>query len=285
MIVRRTVLSALGGLVLGACGPAGQGGSAARFPTDSTMARIRERGVLTVGIKFDLPLFGYKDPSAGWITGFDADIARMVARDLTGSEHNIRFIETMPRNREDFLDRGVVDIVVATYSISDERRKLVDFTDPYYHSAQDVLVRTTDTDMRTVADLTDLASKTVCTGARSTALERLRDRLRHARLVVVDNYSECVSPLLEGRIDAISTDDSILLGLMSEHPDSLRLLGSPFGRESYGIGVRRGDSVFRGYLNGLIRRFLTDGRWDEVFRDTIGVMGVSLKTAKPTPSR
>ncbi|WP_128376862.1 glutamate ABC transporter substrate-binding protein [Streptomyces cavernae] len=282
MIVRRTVLSALGCLVLGACGPAGEDGSAARFPKDSTMARIRERGVLTVGIKFDLPLFGYKDPSTGWITGFDADIARMVAQDLTGSEHNIRFIETMPRNREDFLDRGVVDIVVATYSISDERRKLVDFTDPYYYSGQDVLVRNTDTDMRTVADL---AGKAVCTGARSTPLERLKARLRHARLVVVDNYSECVSPLLEGRIDAISTDDSILLGLMSEHPDSLRLLGSPFGRESYGIGVRRGDSAFRGYLNGLIRRFLTDGGWDEVFRNTIGVMGVSPKTAKPTPSR
>ncbi|WP_367323252.1 glutamate ABC transporter substrate-binding protein [Streptomyces sp. HUAS ZL42] len=282
MIVRRTVLSALGGLVLGACGPAGRDGSVARFPKDSTMARIRERGVLTAGIKFDLPLFGYKDPSTGWITGFDADIARMVAQDLTGSEHNIRFIETMPRNREDFLDRGVADIVVATYSISDERRKLVDFTDPYYHSGQDVLVRSTDTDMHTVADL---LGKTVCTGARSTPLERLRARLPQARLVVVDNYSECVSPLLEGRIDAISTDDSILLGLMSEHPDSLRLLGSPFGGESYGIGVRRGDSVFRDYLNGLIRRFLTDGRWDEVFRNTIGVMGVSPRTAKPTPSR
>lgn len=165
MIVRRTVLSALGGLVLGACGPAGRDGSVARFPKDSTMARIRERGVLTAGIKFDLPLFGYKDPSTGWITGFDADIARMVAQDLTGSEHNIRFIETMPRNREDFLDRGVADIVVATYSISDERRKLVDFTDPYYHSGQDVLVRSTDTDMHTVADL---LGKTVCTGARST---------------------------------------------------------------------------------------------------------------------
>jgi glutamate transport system substrate-binding protein len=142
-----------------------------------------------------------------------------------------------------------------------------------------VLIRNADTGIRSVADL---AHKTVCTGARSTPLERLRVQLPHARLVGVDNYSECMSPLIEGRIDAISTDDSILLGLMSQHPDSVRLLGRPFGREPYGMGVRLGDSTFRDYLNGLLRRCLTDGRWDKIFRDTIGVMGVSAQTAKPT---
>ncbi|MFF7387468.1 glutamate ABC transporter substrate-binding protein [Streptomyces scabiei] len=277
MTSRRSVLAALACLVLGACGLPGPD-SGARFPDGSTMARIEDRGVFTVGIKFDHPLFGYKDPATGRITGFDAEIARMVAKDLTGSESNIRFIETMPRNREDFLRRGVVDIVVATYSISDERRKLVDFTDPYYYSRQDVLVRS---DERGIRELADLAGREVCTAAGSTSAQRLRDEVARARLLIVDTYSECMSALVDGRIDAISTDESILLGLMSQYPDTVRLVGRPFGREPYAIGVRRGDTHFRDHLDGLIRQYVNDGRWDEAFRDTIGVMSVSAKTAKP----
>ncbi|MEU5195691.1 glutamate ABC transporter substrate-binding protein [Streptomyces scabiei] len=281
MTGRRSVLAALTCLVLGGCGLPGAEGPGSRFPEGSTMARVAERGVFTVGIKFDHPLFGYKEPSTGRITGFDAEIARMVAKDLTGGERNIRFIETMPRNREDFLRRGVVDIVVATYSISEERRKLVDFTDPYYYSRQDVLVRS---DERGIRDLADLAGRDVCTAAGSTSAQRLRGEVSRARLVIVDTYSECMAALVDGRIDAISTDESILLGLMSRQPDTVRLVGKPFGREPYAIGVRRGDTGLRDYLNGLIRQYVGDGRWDKAFRDTIDVMNVSAKTAKPALS-
>jgi glutamate transport system substrate-binding protein len=280
MTSRRAVLAALSCLVLGGCGLLGQG-TEPRFPGGSAMARIEDRGTFTVGIKFDHPLFGYKDPSTGRITGFDAEIARMVAKDLTGSERNIRFIETMPRNREDFLRRGVVDIVVATYSISEERRKLVDFTDPYYYSSQDVLVRR---DERGIHDLADLAGRDVCTAAGSTSAQRLRGEVPRARLVLVDTYSECMSALVDGRIDAISTDESILLGMMSQYPDTVRLVGKPFGREPYAIGVRRGDTDFRDYLSGLIQQYVRDGRWDKAFRDTIGVMNVPAKAAKPSLS-
>jgi glutamate transport system substrate-binding protein len=275
---RRSILAALFCLVLGGCGLPGRD-SGPRFPEGSTMARIQDRGLFTVGIKFDHPLFGYKDPSTGRITGFDAEIARMVAKDLTGSERNIRFIETMPRNREDFLRRGVVDVVVATYSISEERRKLVDFTDPYYYSRQDVLVRS---DERGIRDIADLAGRDVCTAAGSTSAERLRGEVSRARLVIVDTYSECMAALVDGRIDAISTDESILLGLMSQYPDTVRVVGRPSGREPYGIGVRRGDTGLRDYLDGLIRQYVSDGRWDKAFRDTIGVMKVSAKAARPS---
>jgi glutamate transport system substrate-binding protein len=187
----------------------------------------------------------------------------------------------MPRNREDFLRRGVVDIVVATYSISEERRRLVDFTDPYYYSRQDVLVRS---DERGIRDLADLAGRDVCTAAGSTSAQRLRGEVSRARLVIVDTYSECMAALIDGRIDAISTDESILLGLMSRQPDTVRLVGKPFGREPYAIGVRRGDTGLRDHLNGLIRQYVGDGRWDKAFGDTIDVMNVSAKTAKPALS-
>ncbi|PZG49052.1 ABC transporter substrate-binding protein [Spongiactinospora gelatinilytica] len=248
------------------------------FPDESTRQRIERRGVLTVGIKFDHPLFGFKDPTNGRITGFDADLARLVAKDLTGSERNVRFIEIMPRDREKFIQQGLVDMIAATYSITPQRAAEVGFTDPYYYADQDILVRADDTSIRGVDDL---AGKRVCTAAGSTSENQLRARAPRAHLEIVNSYSECTHALVSGRIDAISTDDSILLGLMSLRPDSVRLVGRTFGRELYGIGVRREDHDFRRYLNGLITQYLRDGRWDRVFRDTMGIAGADPDRAKP----
>ncbi|MGW0811438.1 glutamate ABC transporter substrate-binding protein [Nonomuraea sp. NPDC002799] len=248
------------------------------FPEGSPMARIKERGVLTVGIKFDQPLFGYKDPSGGRITGFDAEIARLIAKDLTGSERNIRFIETVSRERENFLSQQVVDVVIATYSITPARAELVAFTDPYYYAGQDILVRNGD---MSIADLDDLDDKTVCTARGSTSVDRLRERVPGADLEIVDAYSECVPALINGRVDAISTDDTILLGLLAKQPDALRLVGKPFGREPYGMGIRKQDTGFRDYLNGLIARWLRDGEWDRAYTGTIGVSRTNPDQSKP----
>ncbi|MFI0421400.1 glutamate ABC transporter substrate-binding protein [Spongiactinospora sp. 9N601] len=274
--VVRAALAAVAGALLGtACT---EPAVAPGFPDESTRQRIERRGVLTVGIKFDHPLFGFKDPTNGRITGFDADLARLVAKDLTGSERNVRFIEIMPRDREKFIQQGLVDMIAATYSITPQRAAEVGFTDPYYYADQDILVRADDTSIRGVDDL---AGKRVCTAAGSTSESQLRVRAPHAHLEIVNSYSECTHALVSGRIDAISTDDSILLGLMSLRPDSVRLVGRTFGRELYGIGVRREDHDFRRYLNGLITQYLRDGRWDRVFRDTIGITGADPDRAKP----
>jgi glutamate transport system substrate-binding protein len=281
VIALRAMVAISACLVLAACGLSGADGSrqrASAFPDDSSMAKIERRGVVTVGITFDQPLFGYKDPATGRIGGFDAEMARMIAADITGDERNVRFIEAVPTNREQWLQRGVVDVVVATYSITAERGRIIEFTKPYYFAGQDTLVRADDHRIRGLAEL---AGKAVCTAARTTSEARLRSRLPATRLVVVNAFGECLPALVEGRIDAISTDDTILLGLMSRYPDRLRLVGRPFGKEPYGMGVRKGDTVFRDYLNRLIDRSLRDGSWDQAFRDTIGAVGVTPGRSKP----
>ncbi|WP_235854737.1 glutamate ABC transporter substrate-binding protein [Nonomuraea aridisoli] len=263
--------------------PAGCG-EAQPFPEDSTMARIRERGVLTVGIKFDQPMFGYKDPVSGRITGFDAEMARLVAKDLTGSERNIRFVETVSRERENFLSQRVVDVVIATYSITEKRAGKVAFTEPYYYAGQDLLVRANDS---TIKNVGDLEGKNVCTAIGSTSAERLDSRIpRLRKLEIVERYSDCVPALIAGTVDAISTDDTILLGLLAQHPAALRLVGKPFGREPYGMGVHKEDTVFRDYLNGLIDRWLRDGQWDRAYMATIGVSGATSDSSRPpTPEQ
>ncbi|SDH09043.1 glutamate ABC transporter substrate-binding protein [Nonomuraea jiangxiensis] len=248
------------------------------FPEGSTMARIRDRGVLLVGTKFDQPMFGYKEPSSGRIIGFDTEMARMVAKDLTGSERNIRFIETVSRERENFLTQEFVDLVIATYSITEPRSRLVGFTIPYYYAGQDILVRSDDDSINGVADLKD---KTVCTAKGSTSIDRIGKQVPSAELVTVDAYSICIPALMTGQVDALSTDDTILLGLLDQHPDTLRLVGRPFAREPYGMGVRKQDTAFRDYLNGLITRSLRDGEWDRAFKATIGVTGVAPDRSRP----
>jgi glutamate transport system substrate-binding protein len=280
MTVVRPAIAALACLVVAGCNLIGSGSARATFPKGSTMARIQAHDVLTVGIKFDQPAFGYKDPSTGRILGFDAEIARLVARDITGSDRKIRFVETVSRNREEFLRRGVVDMVIATYSITAERSKLVDFAGPYYYAGQDILVRTADKRVRKVSDL---AGKRVCTATGSTSVTRLQSVAPKARLVVVDTYSQCIPALKDGRIDAISTDDTILLGLMNQTRGTARLVGRPFSKEPYGIGIPHGDSVLRDYLNGLIRRYLRDGSWDRAYRDTISAVDTPA-TVSATPS-
>ncbi|MFG1704333.1 glutamate ABC transporter substrate-binding protein [Nonomuraea sp. M3C6] len=275
MTTLRALLAVLMCLLAAGCGEGNP------FPEGSTMARIRDRGVLTVGIKFDQPMFGYKDPDSGRIIGFDAEMARMVAKDLTGSERNIRFVETVSRERENFLAQQVVDLVIATYSITEARGRLVAFTDPYYVAGQDILVRSGDT---SIGEASDLDGKSVCTAKGSTSVDRLRDEVPGAHLEIVDAYSVCVPALMAGRVDALSTDDTILLGLLAQHPDTLRLVGKPFGREPYGMGVRKQDTAFRDYLNGLIARSLRDGQWDRAFMATIGVSGATPNQSKPTGS-
>ncbi|WP_327582478.1 glutamate ABC transporter substrate-binding protein [Nonomuraea sp. NBC_00507] len=271
----KVLLAVLLCLLPAACASSGE---ARAFPEGSTMARIRDRGWLLVGIKFDQPMFGYKDPATGRITGFDAEMARLVAKDLTGSERNIRFVETVSRERENFISQQVVDLVIATYSITEARSQLVTFTDPYYYAGQDLLVRAADTRIDGVSDLAD---KKVCTAKGSTSVERLLGELSRENLAIVDGYSECVPALLAGHVDAISTDDTILLGLQEQHPSALRLVGKPFGKEPYGMGIRKHDTAFRDYLNGLIARWLADGQWDRAYRDTIGVSGATSDQSKP----
>ncbi|GAA2902920.1 glutamate ABC transporter substrate-binding protein [Nonomuraea rubra] len=272
--LRALAVAMLVGLLPAACG------EASAFPEDTTMSRIRERGILTVGIKFDQPIFGYKDPASGRITGFDAEMARLVARDLTGSERNIRFVETVSSERENFIEQGVVDLVIATYSITETRAQRVTFTDPYYYAGQDLLVRVGDS---TINQVSDLKGKTVCTARGSTSVDRLRTTVPGIDLEVVDAYSICVPALVAGRVDAVSTDDTILLGLYAQHPDTLRLVGKPFAREPYGMGMRKQDTAFRDYLNGLIARWLCNGEWDRAYMATVGVSGTTSESAKPAP--
>jgi glutamate transport system substrate-binding protein len=238
------------------------------FPAGSTMAAIQARGYIRVGIKFDQPNFGLQDPKTGAVNGFDAEIAKLLAVGIFGGRvsdlgERIRWEPVVSRNREALLTDGAVDMVVATYSITPERREKVDFAGPYYLARQDILIKAEDGSIRGVEDLT---GKRVCTAQGSTSLQNLVARNPAAVVVLRDTYSECATALLEGHVDAVTTDQDILAGYAHQSGGSFRTLNNPFSDEQYGIGIHKGDDAFRAFLNGRLAEIEGNGDWNRAAR-------------------
>jgi glutamate transport system substrate-binding protein len=267
---RRMIAAVLAGLALLAAGCGGD--PKPEFPAGSTMARLQLGHRLTVGVKFDQPGVGFRNPATGKPEGFDIEIAKLIAAALGLPGGRISWVQTVSADRESYLVQGKVDIVVASYSITEKRREQVGQAGPYYETGQRILVRKDNTDINGPEDL---AGATVCSVTDSTSLETART-IYHARPVPLRTYTECVQRLLAGSVAAVTTDDAVLVGYVRKQPDKLKVVGRPFHTERYGIGYRKGDIALCRFLTDTIRAAEVDGRWQRAFDDTLGQYGVAL---------
>ena len=237
----------------------------------TTMAAIQARGFIRIGIKYDQPAFGLRDPATGDFRGFDVEIAKLIAVAIFGGNVNelgsrVQFVEAVSRDRESFLQDGRVDMVIATYSITPERRDKVDFAGPYFRARQDIMVRAGDASITGVDDLT---AKRVCTARGSTSLQNLLNRNPKADVVLRDTYSECATALLAGDVDAVTTDQPILAGYAHQSGGTLKVLNNPFSvvsDELYGIGIPKGDEKLRSFLNQRLEEIVANGDWARAHR-------------------
>ena len=273
---RRLLMAALATLVLGlvaaGCGgddeeEEGDGGGepaaeVEQFPPDTTMGRIQEEGEIVIGVKYDVPPFGFRNPTSGEIEGFDVDFGRAVAEAL-GVEP--RFIEAVSDNRIPFVQDGTVDLVLSTMTINEERAEEIGFTDPYFIARGRILVP----EGSEITGVESLAGNSVCTALGSTYEDTLAEEAPEAELRLVDTYSECLELLQNGAVDAISTDDVILTGMIIQD-DSLRLVGDELTVEPYGGGFTRGDDQFADFLNGVLEEYKSDGRWAAAYERWLG---------------
>jgi glutamate transport system substrate-binding protein len=257
-------------------GGGGQANQGASFAEGTTMARLNQAGRVRVGTKFDQPLFGLKNLE-GVPEGFDVEIAKLIAGELGIQAGNIEWVETVSANREPFIQQDKVDFVVATYTINDERKKVVDFAGPYYEAGQDIMVAKGNPLGITGPD--DLAGKKVCSVTGSTPAENIRENYPEADLTEFDVYSKCAEALKNDQVEAVTTDNVILLGLISRDQESFELVGKPFTKEPYGIGVKKGDTQFRNFINDTLDKAYQDGRWLAAWNATAG----TVAPEKPTP--
>lgn len=259
-------------LFTGCAGDAGDGDAEApveeapEFEEGTTMAELAEAGEITIGTKFDQPLFGLVGPD-GVPVGFDVEIGKIIAGKLGIEPENIEWVETVSANREPFIENGEVDIVVATYTINDDRKEVVDFAGPYFEAGQSILVLE---DNDTIESEDDLVGESVCSVSGSTPAANLREL--GAEVIETDTYSNCLEPLRSGQAVAVSTDNVILAGLVDQNPGEFKIVGEPFTEEPYGIGLAKGDDEFRDFINDVLEESYEDGTYEEAWDATAGTV-------------
>jgi glutamate transport system substrate-binding protein len=260
-------------LVLTACGGGGDDAateveSDAKFKAGTTMAKLAKKGKITIGTKFDQPLFGLRGPS-GEPEGFDVEIGKIIAAKLGIEPDKIKWVESVSANREPFIQDGRVDIVVATYTINDDRKEIIDFAGPYFQAGQTILVKEANTDIN---GPDDLAGKTVCSVEGSTPAANIEASYPDVKLELTDAYSNCLEPLRNDQVDAITTDNVILAGFVDQNEGEFKLAGEPFTEEPYGVGLKKGDDAFRTFLNDTLEESYEDGSWDKAWESTAGTV-------------
>jgi len=248
------------------------------FAAGTTMATLQGKGKIIVGTKFDQPGLGQKNPISDKVEGFDVEIAKLIAIGLFGGsmadiESKVEFRESTTPNREAFIENATVDIVVATYTINDARKMRIDFAGPYYVAGQDIMVKTSDNSIRGVNDLN--GTKT-CSVRNSTPAANVQRLAPQADLTLFDQYSDCVQAMRDGRVQSVTTDNSILLGFVAGAPTEFKIVGNKFTDEPYGIGLKKGDTAMRTFINDRLDAIYASGEWKKAFGDTLGKLGIPV---------
>lgn len=237
---------------------------------------------LKIGIKFDQPGLGLKQGSE--YTGFDVDVATYIAGKLGTSPENITWVQAPSAQRETLIETGQVDMIAATYSITDERKEQVGFAGPYFIAGQDLLVRSEDD---SITGPKSLDGKKLCSVTGSTSAQNVKDEVPGVDLQEFATYSECVAALASGGIDAVTTDDTILAGYAAQEQFSgkLKVVGEPFSEENYGVGIKRGDTELCQQVTDAITAMIADGAWQKAVDDNLGKAGYTPPEGNPpTPA-
>ncbi len=266
--MRRGVLFLLAAslVVLSACTPrTGSSGGVARAPDGTSLRRIQDRGKMMIGVKYDIPTFGYLNPRTNQLEGFDVDLGKAIVRVILGSESAADFTRANSADRIPFLNTGQADLILSTMTANEERAQQIDFTDSYYVAGQSLLVKKE----ATISGLKDVGSKTVCSISGSTSEKNIREKAPQAQVVLFGTYSECVQAMDTGRADAVTTDDIILLGYVKDGPDRYKVVGGQFTIEPYAGGVAKNNPELLKAINDAIKELKSSGEWRKIYEKNL----------------
>ncbi|WP_418959504.1 glutamate ABC transporter substrate-binding protein [Streptomyces tritici] len=234
------------------------------------LKEAQKRGKLIIGSKADQPYLGFEDQATKKRSGFDIEIAKMVAADLGFSEDQIEWKTVDSKLRETAISTGQVDYYVGTYTINDKRKAQVGFAGPYYKAGADLLVRKDET---AITGPETLKGKKVCSITGSTPLQEIKKPQYGAQTTELAKYSDCVQQLLTKQVDAVTTDDSILKGYAAANAGKLKVVGKPFTEEPYGIGMNKDDKALRDAINTSLENHIKDGTYKKIYEATLGLSG------------
>ncbi|KAF6602047.1 transporter substrate-binding domain-containing protein [Bacillus velezensis] len=258
------LISLLAVFMLAACGGKETSGDSKGTGKD-TLASIKDRDKIIFGVKTDTRLFGLKNPSSGDIEGFDIDISKQLAKDILGDEKKAEFKEVTSKTRIPMLQNGDIDAITATMTITDERKKEVDFSDVYFEAGQSLLVKK-GSSIKSTEDL-GKGSKVLAVKG-STSSQNIREKAPDASVLEFENYAEAFTALKAGQGDALTTDNAILYGMADENKQ-YQLTGETFTDEPYGIAVKKGQSGLIKEINASLKKMKADGRYEKIYKKWI----------------
>jgi glutamate transport system substrate-binding protein len=277
-----TSAAAILALGLAACGSSDSGSDSGASGGASASADAPTGKKIKIGTKFDQPGLGLKKGSE--MSGFDVDVATYVAKELGSNAGDIEWVQAVSAQRETLLSSGQVDMIVATYSITDKRKEQVGFAGPYFIAGQDLLTRADETGIKGKADLD---GKKLCSVKGSTPAQKIKDEIPGVNLAEFATYSECVAGLVSKAVDAVTTDDTILAGFAAQDQfkGKLKVVGQPFSTENYGIGIKKDDAEMCKKVTDAITKMIKDGAWEKAVEENFGPAGYKPSDKNPpTPA-
>ena len=261
-------------MVLGIVTLAGCGNSVAKR---DTLSNASETNTIIWGVKADTNLFGLMNIKTGRIQGFDVDIAKALTKEILGPTGRARFVQVTSDTRMPLLKAGNIDAIIATMTITPERKKQADFSDVYFRAGGSILVKK-GSKIKSVKDLKKGTKTIVVQG--STYGDSIKKAAPDTQLLQLSDYASAFTALKAGQADALSTDNGILYG-MSLQDKGYVVVGGTYTNEPYGIAVNKGQDAFRRSINKALAKIKENGTYDKIANKWFGdVPGFHVKEVK-----
>lgn len=228
---------------------------------DKDLQAAKDRGVLKIGVKVDVPKFGFKDPNTGKVDGMEIDIARAIAKNVLGDETKIEVQPVTAKTRGPLLDNGEVDFVIATFTITDERKQSYNFSEPYFSDGVALMVKKDSG----ITDLAGLKGKKIGVAQSATSKQALIAESKQQNLNIdfleFGTYPEIKSALDSGRIDCFSVDGAILAGYLDA---TTVILPARYSPQQYGVAAKKGNDGLTKAANDTIAAMKSSGDMDKL---------------------
>jgi len=237
--------------------------SAAAFAADS-LAEIKKKGVLVVGVKDSTPPFGYIDEKTRQIVGYDIDFVNAIAKKL-GVKVELKPVTSASRMPQ--LQESHIDIIAATMTKNAERAKVIDFSHAYFVTGQKFITKT-----GTVSSLKDMEGKRIGTAKGSTSEQNVAKAIPSAKVLSFDDYPQAFLALQQGKVFAVTTDEAILAGILAKSTvkGKFEIPNVQISDEPYGLGMRKGDTNLVNFVNKTILEMEKSGEAAKIFNKWFG---------------
>jgi polar amino acid transport system substrate-binding protein len=247
------------------------------MPPGSFMARIQRRGYLIAGVDQNTLLFAYFNPLDGQLEGFEIDMLKQLANAIFGKKpDDIQFRAMTTAERIRAVQDGTVDVVADTITITCQRRRQVDFSTVYYDAGQKILVPSNSPAQR----VQDLGGKPVCATTGSTSLDVLEHVVPRPIPYQVPQRTDCLVALQQGLVDAVTSDDAILLGFQTQDPYT-KIVGPRMADEPYGMAISKAHPEFVRFVNGVLAQMRADGSWQAMYSRWLGRLNPNVPAPPP----